>query len=139
MAATTDPAINEFCIYEATENGERVVMFCTKPRDQNRHTAASKRKLVAFIVGLCILPELGMASAQVGPNSAANPSEPSSSIWADTAFDARRADGLDGLNTSESETDGRQDPILVPLPAPILAAVSGLGLAWILRKRMTRV
>ena len=80
-----------------------------------------------------------MASAQVGPSTAADASEPSPSIWADTVFDVRRADGLGGLNTGESESDGRQDPILVPLPAPILAAGTGLGLAWILRKRMTRV
>ena len=80
-----------------------------------------------------------MASAQVGPNTAADASDPSSSIWADTAFDTRHTDGSGGLNTSESESDGRQDPILVPLPAPILAAGTGLGLAWILRKRMTRV
>lgn len=86
-----------------------------------------------------MLPELGMASAQVGPNTAADASEPSSSIWADTVLDVRRADGLGELNTSESESNGRQDPILVPLPAPILAAGTGLGLAWILRKRMTRV
>ena len=81
-----------------------------------------------------------MASAQVGPKTAADASGPSSSIWTDTAFDTRHtAGGLGGLNTGESESDGRQDPILVPLPAPILAAGTGLGLAWILRKRMTRV
>ena len=31
-----------------------------------------------------------------------------------------------------------QDPILVPLPAPVLAAASGLGLVWIFRRRLTR-
>ena len=115
------------------------MIFCTKSRGQNCRPAASKRTKVALLGIFCILPALGMASAQVGPNTAANASEPGSSIWADTAFDTRNTDGLAGLNTSESESDGRQVPILVPLPAPILAAGTGLGLAWILRKRMTRV
>ncbi len=115
------------------------MIFCTKSRGQYCRPAASKQAKIALIGIFCILPALGVASAQVGPNTATNTSEPGSSIWADTEFDARRGDGLAGLNTSETESDGRQDPILVPLPTPILAAGTGLGLAWILRKRMTRV
>ena len=114
-------------------------MFCTKSRGQDRLLSASTLKVIALVGMVCLLSETGLASTQVGQNKSAEASEPSSSIWADTAFGARRADGLGGLNTGESETDGRQDPILVPLPAPILAAGAGLGLAWIFRKRMTRV
>ena len=43
--------------------------------------------------------------------------------------------GADGLQTKKKPA---QPPILVPLPATILAAVSGLGIAWIVRRRFIR-
>ena len=52
-------------------------------------------------------------------------------------------DPVSGLNTTGFKVlanlgTANCSPILVPLPAPILAAGTGLGLAWILRKRMSR-
>ena len=57
------------------------------------------------------------------------------SIWDDSeALDT--ASNAGGLQTSSSETI--QPPILVPLPAPLIAAGTGLGLAWLVRRRMSR-
>ena len=134
MAAITDHAINVIAAYEATERGDLSVMFCRGLRKQDCRPAELKRTRIALIAFFCILPELGTASDQVGPNTADKTFEPRASIWdAGVLEDSIQGD----LQTTAGGS--LQDPILVPLPAPILAAGTGLGLAWILRKRMTRV
>ena len=57
------------------------------------------------------------------------------SIWDDSnlGINGAKDGGLQSLSG-----DARQEPILVPLPAPLFAAGAGLGLAWMVRKRMTR-
>ncbi len=55
------------------------------------------------------------------------------SIWEADDSDLR---GRDGLQTEQGRSV--QEPILVPLPAPAIAAASGLGLVWFLRRRMSR-
>jgi hypothetical protein len=57
------------------------------------------------------------------------------SIWDDSNLGINGAKG-NGLQSLSG--DATQEPILVPLPAPLLAAGAGLGLAWMVRKRMTR-
>ena len=94
--------------------------------------------LVICVGLLCVLLGTGVSAAQVNSNSTADAPEPRASIWTNTAFDLDGGDRSGGLNTTGSNSDGRQEPILVPLPAPLLAAGTGLGLAWILRKRMSR-
>ncbi len=105
----------------------------------NKISVVPKLHSVIGIGLLCGLLGAGVASAQVDPDSVRDVSEQRASIWSETVFDPKLTAGSGGLNTSDSESDGRQEPILVPLPAPVLAAGTGLGLAWILRKRMTRV
>lgn len=56
------------------------------------------------------------------------------SIWDDSNLGINSS--AIGLQTASN--DGIQEPILVPLPAPLLAAGTGLGLAWWVRRRMTR-
>ena len=57
------------------------------------------------------------------------------SIWDDSNLGINGAKG-NGLQSLSG--DATQEPILVPLPAPLFAAGAGLGLAWMVRKRMTR-
>lgn len=57
------------------------------------------------------------------------------SIWDDSNLGINGAKG-NGLQSLSG--DATQEPILVPLPAPLLAAGAGLGLAWMVRKRMSR-
>jgi len=57
------------------------------------------------------------------------------SIWDDFEFRGSVPIGT-GLQTGT--LDATQEPILVPLPAPLIAAGAGLGLAWLVRRRMTR-
>ena len=57
------------------------------------------------------------------------------SIWDDSNLGINGAKG-NGLQSPSG--DATQEPILVPLPAPLLAAGAGLGLAWMVRKRMSR-
>jgi hypothetical protein len=95
---------------------------------------------LAVCVGLvCILLGSTASVAETESDSTAGVNGSDASIWANTVFDPESVNGSGGLNTSEAESDDGQAPILVPLPAPILAAGTGLGLAWILRKRMSRV
>ena len=108
-------------------------MFCIRLRKQDCRPAASKRTGIALIAFFCILPELGMASDQVGPNTADKTSESRASIW-----DAEVLENSIQGDLQTTASGSLQDPILVPLPAPVIAAASGLGLAWILRKRMSR-
>ena len=71
-----------------------------------------------------------------GPPMNSGAGEDKISIWEADAGDLNAPDGeLGGLQTENASV---QDPILVPLPAPVIAAASGLGLAWILRKRLAR-
>jgi hypothetical protein len=56
------------------------------------------------------------------------------SIWDDSNLGINSS--ATGLQTASN--DEIQEPILVPLPAPLLAAGTGLGLAWWVRRRMTR-
>ena len=57
------------------------------------------------------------------------------SIWDDSNLGINGAKG-NGLQSLSG--DATQEPILVPLPAPLFAAGAGLGLAWMVRKRMSR-
>ncbi len=76
----------------------------------------------------------GAPAMSDGPSDGQD-TEESISIWNDSnlSFDDRQSEGLQ--TRSDDET---QEPILVPLPAPVLAAGSGLGIAWLIRKRMRR-
>ena len=58
------------------------------------------------------------------------------SIWDDLAVQ----EGIDANLGSLQDPSGSavQEPIMVPLPAPLIAAGTGLGLAWLVRRRMTR-
>jgi hypothetical protein len=94
---------------------------------------------VMYVGLLCISLGSTASVAETDSDSTAGVNGPDASIWANTVFDPESVNGSGGLNTSEAESDDGQAPILVPLPAPILAAGTGLGLAWILRKRMSRV
>ena len=110
-----------------------------RPTDST--TAARKLALRASVLAgfLCAVIATEVASAQVEstPSSVASDGR-DTSIWTYAEFDSSGSVESGGLNTGASGPDGRQEPILVPLPAPILAAGTGLGLAWILRKRITR-
>ena len=57
------------------------------------------------------------------------------SIWDDSNIGIN---GAEERNLQSASGDATQEPILVPLPAPLFAAGAGLGLAWMVRKRMTR-
>ncbi len=85
---------------------------------------------------LTIVPMVlfGAPAMSDGPSDGQD-TEESISIWNDSnlSFDDRQSEGLQ--TRSDDET---QEPILVPLPAPVLAAGSGLGIAWLIRKRMRR-
>ena len=71
-----------------------------------------------------------------GPSMNSGVEDEKISIWEADAGDLNAPDGeLGGLQTENASV---QDPILVLLPAPVIAAASGLGLSWILRKRLAR-
>ena len=117
-------------------------VMCSQPQSND-----AARALIMFAGSglrwpalILILLSIGAASAFAGANVTDETMErPEGSVWTNTVFDPDRAEASGELNTADdSANDGRQEPVLVPLPAPILAAGTGLGLAWILRKRMIR-
>ena len=58
------------------------------------------------------------------------------SIW---KIEGAEVSDLQGrLEEISGEVEPSVEPILVPLPAPVVAVASGLGIAWILRKRLIR-
>lgn len=60
-----------------------------------------------------------------------------SSVWRPAVVSTASAESLPDLESSDE--GGLPEPILVPLPAPIIGAASGLVVAWLLRRRMVRV
>lgn len=74
-------------------------------------------------------------SAMADEQAAAAPEAVEVSIW-DDIESLDFAPSANGLQTAP--TDATQEPILVPLPAPLIAAGTGLGLAWLVRRRLSR-
>jgi hypothetical protein len=93
---------------------------------------SNKLTLILAVVVGCMLNSTTLADDQIS----GGPGVVEVSIWDDLEIvDADSA--AIGLQTASSN-DEIQEPILVPLPAPLLAAGTGLGLAWWVRRRMTR-
>ena len=84
--------------------------------------------ILAVILG-CMLNSATLADDQIS----GDPGVVKVSIWDDLEINSAAT----RLQTASSN-DEIQEPILVPLPAPLLAAGTGLGLAWWVRRRMTR-
>jgi hypothetical protein len=92
---------------------------------------ASKLTLLLAVALGCMLNSATLADDQIS----GAPGVVEVSIWDDSNLGINSS--AIGLQTA-STNDEIQEPILVPLPAPLLAAGTGLGLAWWVRRRMTR-
>ena len=88
--------------------------------------------LTVFLGTLCCSSAL--ADSQKSNRDIADTGE--ISIWDELALN----EGADVSEESLQTPSGTvaQEPIMVPLPAPLIAAGTGLGLAWLVRRRMTR-
>ena len=90
---------------------------------------SNKLTLILAVVVGCMLNSTTLADDQIS----GGPGVVEVSIWDDLEINSAAT----RLQTASSN-DEIQEPILVPLPAPLLAAGTGLGLAWWVRRRMTR-
>ena len=90
---------------------------------------SNKLTLILAVVVGCMLNSTTLADDQISGGLGVV----EVSIWDDLEINSAAI----RLQTASSN-DEIQEPILVPLPAPLLAAGTGLGLAWWVRRRMTR-
>ena len=93
------------------------------------------RYIVPSLLGILLVVGLGAADVRAGLQIA-DSNEEQASAW--------RA-SVSGVDPAMSESDlqsdpadGNQAPILVPLPAPLIGAASGLLIVFLLRKRVIR-
>jgi hypothetical protein len=100
--------------------------------EMRRDVCSNCVSMLTVTLGLLLCCSTSMADE---PASRGSEGTVQVSIWDDSNLGINSS--AIGLQTA-STNDEIQEPILVPLPAPLLAAGTGLGLAWWVRRRMTR-
>ena len=92
--------------------------------------------LVFLILGLLLSASTGLADG--GPQGQmADVEGDRSSAWRPSQEVATEL-SVAPSSLQSAPSNGTQAPILVPLPAPMIGAASGLAVAWLLRKRVIR-
>ena len=93
------------------------------------------RSIVRSFFGILLLVSLGAADVRAGLQIA-DSKEEQVSVWRASGSAADPAMSESDLQSDPA--DGNQTPILVPLPAPLIGAASGLLIVFLLRKRVIR-